>query len=233
MRGSLELTSALLAAGARVIAIEIEPVLARLCAELLSGSIEMIESDVLEKGRLNPRVVEALGRSEFSVVSNLPYSSGTPFLCELAVSGLNWRRATVMLESELSRRLAAEPGSKAYGAPTALIGSVARAARLRTVPANVFWPRPRVESAVLSIARDADAPAAGLGEEARRELSRFLSGLFSKRRKMLRNSLDVACGGAALLERLGIDSAARAEDLAPADLVRLFGAARSPGAGSA
>lgn len=231
------LTGALLDAGARVLAVEIDPVLAELCGELMGarGELRIIRGSVLEKGRLSPEVTEALAGREFKVVSNLPYSSGTPFLCELAISELAWRSATVMLDAALAARLASAPRTKTYGAPGVLIGSVAGVRRLRAVPADVFWPRPRVESAILSIEPEAGAPAAGLGEAGRggrggrRELSVFLQGLFSRRRKMLRNALPGvpgAAGAEALLEALGLDPRARAEDLSPADLVRLFAAVR-------
>ena len=221
------LTSALLAAGARVVAVEIDEVLAGLCGEILAGrgELRIIAGSVLERGRIAPAVTEALGAEGFRVVSNLPYSSGTPFLCELAASDLGWRSATVMLESGLAARLAASPGTKSYGAPTALIGSVASVARARTVPADVFWPRPRVESVVLNIRPSPDAPAASLAGAARRELSTFLQRLFSKRRKMLRNALAVS-DAAGLLAGLGIDPGARPESLSPGDLVRLFCAVR-------
>ncbi len=224
------LTAELLDAGARIIAAEIDDVLADLCEELLGcDGLDIVRGDVLGGGGIAPAVAEALDGREFTVVSNLPYSAGTPFLCELAVSDLRWRGATVMLDGELSGRLAAAPGSRDSSAAGAVIHSVASVEKLRPVPSEVFWPRPRTRSALLRVTPEPDRPGVRLGAAGRRGLSEFLSSLYAGRRKMARNAVLRAApevDADAILARIGIDPEARPERLTIDELVALYEAVR-------
>ena len=152
------------------------------------------------------------------MVANLPYSVATPVIMrtEEALPGL--RRWTVMVQREIADRLRAEPGSRTYGAPTAILGQSARVSMLRPVPAEVFRPRPRVASAVLRIERTrppADAETRALIRDA-----------FAHRRKSLARSLEIARPGRLgavreALEEMGRAPDARAESLSPEEFGEL------------
>jgi 16S rRNA (adenine1518-N6/adenine1519-N6)-dimethyltransferase len=154
----------------------------------------------------------ALDPAPTVVVANLPYSVATPVILRTdeALPGL--RRWTVMVQREIADRLRAEPGSRAYGTPTAILGIGARVSMLRPVPAEVFKPRPRVASAVLRIDRTgppADARTRALIRDA-----------FAHRRKSLARSVEIAspgrlAGARAALEEMGLAPDARAESLSP------------------
>jgi 16S rRNA (adenine1518-N6/adenine1519-N6)-dimethyltransferase len=119
-----------------------------------------------------------------------------------------------MVQREIAERLRAAPGSRTYGSPSVLAQLACEVRLLRTVDPAVFRPRPRVESAILALRRTgpaADAPT--------RELVRAA---FAHRRKALARSLEHVQPGSlatvrAALENLGLDPAARAEQLSPGE----------------
>jgi 16S rRNA (adenine1518-N6/adenine1519-N6)-dimethyltransferase len=154
------------------------------------------------------------------VVANLPYSIATPLLLR-TISELGRVGAwTVMVQREIADRLAAAPGSRTYGAPSVLAQAACQVKLLRAVDPAVFTPRPRVESALLSLRRTGPAASPRLAE--------LVRGAFAHRRKTLAGSLQLAglAGreeARAALEEEGLDPASRAEALAPADFIRLAG----------
>lgn len=154
------------------------------------------------------------------MVANLPYSVATPVILRTEEALPELRRWTVMVQREIADRLRAQPGSRTYGSPTAILGQSTRISMLRPVSAAVFKPRPRVASAVLRI--DRIGPPV---DAATRELVR---GAFAHRRKSLARSLELALPGRiervrAALEDMGLPADARAESLAPEDFATLAG----------
>ncbi|HYP56151.1 MAG TPA: 16S rRNA (adenine(1518)-N(6)/adenine(1519)-N(6))-dimethyltransferase RsmA [Solirubrobacterales bacterium] len=157
---------------------------------------------------------ETLDPAPTAMVANLPYSVATPVLLrtieELPSVGL-W---TVMVQREIADRLRAAPGSRAYGSPSVLVQLACEAKLVRSVDPAVFRPRPRVESAILSLRRTgpaADAPT--------RELVRAS---FAHRRKSLARSVEHVRPGSlgaarAALRDLGLPENARAEQLSPSE----------------
>jgi 16S rRNA (adenine1518-N6/adenine1519-N6)-dimethyltransferase len=126
-------------------------------------------------------------------------------------------RFVIMVQREVAERLVADPGSREYGIPSVVAGIHARRKLSFRVPPQVFYPAPSVESAVLILER-IEAPA-----NAERAIEIAAAG-FQQRRKMLRRSLAAVFDDpASALQEAGIDPTARAEDLAPADFVRLAG----------
>jgi 16S rRNA (adenine1518-N6/adenine1519-N6)-dimethyltransferase len=120
-----------------------------------------------------------------------------------------------MVQKEVAGRFAARPGDDDYGLPSVVAGIHTRASVVFTVPPQVFYPPPRVDSAVVMMERQT-APA---GSERAIELAR--AG-FGQRRKMLRRSLlSVLDDPTDVLLRAGIPATSRAEDLSPEDYVRL------------
>jgi 16S rRNA (adenine1518-N6/adenine1519-N6)-dimethyltransferase len=153
-----------------------------------------------------------------AVVSNLPYSVATPVILRTVEELPSVRRWTVMVQREIADRLRAAPGSRTYGSPSVVTQLACEVKLLRTVDPAVFRPRPRVESAILSLRRTgpgADAPT--------RELVRAA---FAHRRKSLARSVEHVRPGTlaaarAALEELGLAADARAEALSPEDFAAL------------
>ena len=159
----------------------------------------------------------------FKVIGNIPYNITTP-LIEKALTPPYPERIVFLMQSEVAERLAARPGSKAYGGLSVGVQAQARVERLFGVRAGAFQPPPRVASAVVRLTPlteplvpPADVPA----------FRRFVTACFSRRRKQLRNVLVGALARPAAvvtagLQALGLDPAARPETLAPAAFVRLL-----------
>lgn len=214
--GTGTLTRALVEAGADVLAIEVDQRLKPVLEETLEGlAVRVLFADA---ARVDYR--DLLGEGPWKVVANLPYQIGTQLV-------LDWLRLvpaisdlTVMVQLEVAQRLVALPGTDAYGLPSvvaALYGSVRIAFR---IPPHVFYPPPRVESAVVRVIRR-EPPAAAVGAV---ELA---AAGFGQRRKMLRRALSVVVDNPeSLLRAAGIDPTERAENLSPEDFVRLAEARR-------
>lgn len=159
-----------------------------------------------------------------AVVSNLPYAVATPVILRTIEELPSVRRWTVMVQREIADRLRAAPGSRTYGSPSVVSQMACEVKLLRTVDPAVFRPRPRVESAILSLHRTgpgADAPT--------RELIRAA---FAHRRKSLARSVEHLRPGTlaatrAALEDLGLAADARAEALSPEDFAALSAKLRS------
>jgi 16S rRNA (adenine1518-N6/adenine1519-N6)-dimethyltransferase len=157
------LTLALLPWAASVLAVEIDPVLAEALpgtvaerAPALAARLTVLTTDAL---RLT---AEQLPRPPTAVVANLPYNVGVPVLLHVLESLPSVRHGLVMIQSEVVDRLAAPPGGREYGAPSAKLAWFASARRVGPVPRAVFWPVPGVDSALLAVRRR-PAPEASLG----------------------------------------------------------------------
>jgi 16S rRNA (adenine1518-N6/adenine1519-N6)-dimethyltransferase len=209
--GAGTLTRGLAATGARVVAYEIDERLRPLLDEALQGlpTVEVRYADALEIGP------ESLDGGDWVMVANLPYNVGTPLLMRLIRQEPRLVRFVVMLQREAVERLAASPGTKAYGLPSVVVQLHGRVEMAFRVPASVFVPSPPVESAVAVIRRTPAHPLSDLA------LS-LASVAFGQRRKMLRRSLVSALTDPEkALARAGIDPTRRAEELSPGDYLRL------------
>lgn len=209
--GTGTLTRALAAIGARVVAYEVDTGLLPVLEEVTAGlPVELHSLDITHVD-----LGVELGAGRWVMVSNLPYNVGTPLLMDALRGALQIERFVVMVQREVAERLVAEPGSKEYGLPSVVVGIHARARLAFRVPAQVFYPAPRVESAVALLDR---VPAPDESERA----IEIASAAFNQRRKMVRGSLaGVLEDPVASFDRAGIDPTARAEDLAPADYLTL------------
>jgi 16S rRNA (adenine1518-N6/adenine1519-N6)-dimethyltransferase len=152
-------------------------------------------------------------------VANLPYNIATPLVLDLLAGVAQIERMLVMVQLEVGERLAARPGAKAYGIPSVKVAWWAAAQVVGKVPATVFVPPPRVESALVEIRR---RPPAG-DEDERAAVFGLVEAGFGQRRKMLRRSLAEHVGPEAFAAA-GIRPEARAEELAVADWLRLAAA---------
>lgn len=209
------LTLALAETGATVTAVEIDhdlvPLLERNTAHL--ANVRVVEADAMSADWDS-----LLGEHrDWTLVANLPYNVATPLIADLLDGEPRIARMTVMTQREVAERLVARPGDDAYGALSVKIAFWAEAEIVGLVPASVFVPRPKVESALVSIVRrpvpldgDVDPPA----------LFALVRAGFAKRRKMLRGAL-AGTVDATTFAGAGIDPTARAEELSVADWIRL------------
>ena len=216
------LTRALLAAGARVTAIERDrrciPALAEL-GEAYPGKLTVIEGDALAID------APSLFSGQPHIVSNLPYNVGTALLVGWLSADWRpwWRSLTLMFQREVADRIVAAPGTDAYGR-LAVLAQWRSAARIAMpVHRSAFTPPPKVMSAVVHIT-PLDAP-----ESVRfRTLERLTAAAFGQRRKMLRQSLKGVPGAEAALEAVGIDPTRRAETVSVDEFVALARALDAP-----
>jgi 16S rRNA (adenine1518-N6/adenine1519-N6)-dimethyltransferase len=202
------LTRALLRAGARVTAIEMDrrclPALAEL-SEAFPGQLRVIEGDALKIDRAS------LFNGPYDIVANLPYNVGTA----LFVGWLSgeawpptWRSLTLMFQQEVAQRIVAAPDTDAYGRLAVLAQWRANAKIAMKVHRSAFTPPPKVMSAIVHV-----EPGIMPEGVSARVLERVTEAAFGQRRKMLRQSLKGLPGALAALETLGIDSQRRAETL--------------------
>ena len=218
------LTRALLAAGARVIAIERDrrclPALADLGA-VYPGALRVIEGDALAID------TPALFEGQPAIVANLPYNIGTALFVGW-LSGDDWqpwwRSLTLMFQREVADRVVAAVDTPAYGRLAVLAQWRARARLAMPVHRSAFTPPPKVMSAVVHL----DPLAAPEGVEPAM-LERLTAAAFGQRRKMLRQSLRGVPGALAALDELGIDPTRRAETVSVDEFVALARVIRSAG----
>ena len=209
------LTRALLAAGARVVAIERDrrclPALAEL-SDAYPGKLEIIEGDALQ--------IDAAGHfaGRPHIVSNLPYNVGTALLVRWLSADWQpwWQSLTLMFQREVADRIVAAPDTDAYGRLAVLAQWRSSARIAMNVHRSAFTPPPKVMSAVVHI--DPAAQPEGVGFAV---LERLTAAAFGQRRKMLRQSLKSVHGAIDALDRVGIDPTRRAETVSVAEFVAL------------
>ena len=211
------LTRALLRAGARVTAIEMDrrclPALAEL-GETFPGQLRVVEGDALKLDH------DALMAGEpFAVLSNLPYNVGTALFVRWLGGETwppRWTSLTLMFQQEVAQRIVAAPGGSAYGRLAVLAQWRSSAKLAMKVHRSAFTPPPKVMSAIVHV-----EPKAMPSGVSARILERLTEAAFGQRRKMLRQSLKGVPGALAALECLGIDSQRRAETLAVTEFIAL------------
>ncbi|MBI1368781.1 MAG: ribosomal RNA small subunit methyltransferase A [Planctomycetes bacterium] len=184
--GTGVLTEAMLEAGARVVAVELDRDMVMLLRDRLgpdSDRFTLIEGDALDgKHALNTAIDAALGGrgKPFKLVANLPYNIASPLLAILAADWPGMTLGIVMIQREVADRLVAAPGSKTYGPISVILQAMCELDVVTNLSPHCFWPKPKVDSAVVRLRRRAaplcDDPHA---------LSAFLQTLFSKRRKQI------------------------------------------------
>ncbi len=206
------LTLALIETGAIVVAIEIDSGLAAAVAEVVGTDARVIEADA-QTVDWNEVIGDHDGRVH--VVANLPYNIGTTLVLDILADEPRVSTITVLVQSEVAERFAAQPGSKIYGIPSVMTALHADAHVLATVPPTVFVPRPKVQSSVVKLTRRDGGP-----EIAHGDLGTVVRAGFGQRRKMLRRAL----GGLLTEEQItaaDVDPTARAEQLDLAAWIRL------------
>lgn len=202
------LTLELCAAGGRVLAVELDEYLLPALSEAVVGcAVDIVNADAT-----NVDWPSTLAHGDrWAMVANLPYNVATPVVVRALETAPMIDRFLVMVQREVGERLAARAGDDAYGAVSVKVSYYADAHVVGIVPPTVFVPRPNVESALVRLVR---RPSPVAVEDPERMFSLVRAG-FATRRKMLRRALEPVLGdqAIALLERAGIDPAARAETL--------------------
>jgi 16S rRNA (adenine1518-N6/adenine1519-N6)-dimethyltransferase len=219
------LTLALREAGARVVAVEADRRLLPALAEVL-GDDPGVRVEVADALRVD---LAALAPEATRMVANLPYSIAASLVLKVLAEAPAIAHQVIMVQREVGERLAAVPGSAAYGAPSAKLAAQASARVLAPVSRRVFVPEPHVDSVLLGVDRRAHPAAAGLDPAA---LGRVIDAAFAQRRKTLRNALRGlgldAAGVEALGEAAGVDLGLRAERLDVAAFAALAQQVKSP-----
>ncbi len=209
------LTLALAERGAHVTAIEIDrhlvPVLRSVVADT-EPAVTVVHADALTVDL--ERLLAAA--PAWRLAANLPYNVGTTILLRLLESAPTVSGGIVLVQREVAERLAASPGRDAYGIPSVKVAWWADATVVGRVPPTVFHPRPRVDSALVSLER---RPEPG-DSELRRATFALVDAGFGQRRKMLRRSLAAHVRPAAF-DEAGVAPTARAEELGLDDWIRL------------
>ncbi|TKK88151.1 16S rRNA (adenine(1518)-N(6)/adenine(1519)-N(6))-dimethyltransferase RsmA [Herbidospora galbida] len=216
------LTLALLSEVAEVVAVEIDPVLARQLPETVTvmlpdyaDRLRVVQADAL---RITP---DDLPARPTALVANLPYNVSVPVVLHLLQILPELRRGLVMVQAEVADRLAARPGSRVYGVPSVKAAWYADVRRAGPVGRNVFWPAPNVDSGLVSLVRR-EPPAT---TATRQEVFAAIDAAFAQRRKTLRAALAGWAGSPALAEealvKAGVDPQARGEQLDVADFARI------------
>lgn len=217
------LTLGLLASGARVIAVEIDPVLAGALPSTIRQRRpgDALRCAVVEGDALR---IEELPEAPTCLIANLPYNVAVPILLHLLVAFPSIASGLVMVQAEVADRLVASPGTRVYGVPSVKIAWFAQAQRAGAVPASVFWPVPRVESGLVSLVRQPPPDTIATREQ----VFACVDAAFAQRRKTLRAALAGWAGSAAEAERLlvsaGVDPGARGESLDIAAFARIAAA---------
>jgi 16S rRNA (adenine1518-N6/adenine1519-N6)-dimethyltransferase len=215
------LTLALIGEVRRVVAIEVDPVLAAALPETLAAyapavadRCEVVSADAM-------RVESVPGPAPTALVANLPYNVSVPVLLHLLALLPSLERGLVMVQSEVADRLAAPPGSKVYGIPSVKAAWYAEVRRAGAIGRNVFWPAPNVDSGLVAWTRR-EPPTTTVSRE---QVFAVVDAAFAHRRKALRGALRELAGSGeaaeAALTAAGIDPMARGESLTVEDFTRI------------
>ncbi len=234
--GAGALTTLLAAQGATVISVDVDPAMARLTSEATAGlpGVRVLNLDALSgKHVIHPTVLDnvrsalaAAERRRFKLVANLPYHVATPLITNFLVHPeLCPSLMVVTVQREMADRLCAMPSSHAYSAVSVVVQALSEVSLVRGLPPSVFWPRPKVESAVITIRPSREKRAelvdvAGFHTLVRR--------VFLHRRKYLRHVLAATWPNEwskadvdRWLESRGLSGQLRAEALAVDEFVAL------------
>jgi len=220
---TLALLEAAVRADARVVAVEIDPVLADQLPKTIAerapggaGRVTVLTADALAVGE------QDLGAPAPTVLAaNLPYNVAVPVVLNLLAALPSVERGVVMVQAEVADRMCAGPGSRVYGVPSAKLAWYAEARLAGTVPRSVFWPVPNVDSKLVAFTRRDPPPTTA----SRQEVFAVIDAAFGQRRKTLRAALAGWAGSPAkaedALRAAGVDPSARGESLTVAEFARI------------
>lgn len=233
--GTGGLTGFLADKAGHVISVEIDRNMHHLASSVLQDreNITLLHMDALRnKNNFSTKLLETIQlhldeepERRLKLVANLPYNVATPIVSNLVATDLPWSSIVVTIQLELGQRMAAKPGQSTYGALSVWLQSQARVRILKRVQPSVFWPRPKVRSAIVQMS---PAPEWRKRIDNREFFHDFVRRLFQQRRKLLRGvtagmyrkQLEKSEIDAILLD-LNIPKLERAEQLLVPQLVKL------------
>ncbi|MEN6306733.1 MAG: 16S rRNA (adenine(1518)-N(6)/adenine(1519)-N(6))-dimethyltransferase RsmA [Anaerohalosphaeraceae bacterium] len=198
--GTGSMTEALAERAGRVVAVEYDPPLARIVSVQMKpfANVTLFNRDVLEnKNAIHAEILDAVqkARAELGgrllLVSNLPYGAGSAVMANLITGPVVADAMAVTVQKEVAERMAALPDHDAYGTLSILMAATGRAHIFRKLPPSVFWPRPQVESAMVSFVRDPQKVAQIHDMDTFRSIITLFMG---HRRKMLKACVKFADG---------------------------------------
>jgi 16S rRNA (adenine1518-N6/adenine1519-N6)-dimethyltransferase len=219
------LTLALLPNVVKVLAVEIDPVLAgalpstiALHAPNLKDNLTVINADAM-------RITE-LPAAPTHLVANLPYNVSVPVVLHFLETFPSLREILVMVQAEVADRMAAGPGSKIYGVPSVKMAWYGEVTKAGSVGRNVFWPAPNVDSGLVRLVRK----ELEFDPELRELTFKIVDAAFGQRRKTLRTALGSALGSPQTVESIlrdaGVDPGLRGEQLSLQDFVAIAQSAK-------
>ena len=205
------LTLAMMEIAKEVIAVEIDP---RLAKQLpITAAAHSEKKEPLTVINQDALTVNSLPVNPTVLVANLPYNVSVPVFLHLLEVFPTLRTGVVMVQAEVADRLAAKPNSKEYGIPSVKAAWWAEVSGAGSVSRSIFWPAPNVDSKLVSFTRR-QTPG---DEELRKKVFAVIDLAFAQRRKMLRSALSSMYGGSAAAEAVlsaaGIDPTLRGEAL--------------------
>jgi 16S rRNA (adenine1518-N6/adenine1519-N6)-dimethyltransferase len=224
-----------------VVTVEIDRDLQALAAKELrnADNVTMLSFDALRnKNHLRDELIIAvreklatIPNAKFKLVANLPYNVATPIISNLLTVDPYPERMVVTIQKELAQRIVANPGCKDYSALTIWMQSLCDCEILRILPPSVFWPSPKVDSAIIRVTPNAEKRSRIVDLE---YFHTHLRALFFHRRKFLRSQLFTATQDDLskpqideVLEQLGLEPNLRAEQLSVEQIIELLEATRT------
>lgn len=213
------LTLGLLEAVDHVISVEIDAKMAAAIEQTVAVRAKGRKFSLVTQDAMK---VTELPADPTALVANLPYNISVPVLLHFIETFPTLRHGLVLVQSEVAQRLAAKPGSKVYGGPSAKLAWWADANLAGNVSRSIFWPIPNVDSSLVYFAKR-DQPMGS--EELRIKTFAVIDGAFSQRRKTLRQALAELAGSPAqaeeLLTKAGVSPQARGEQLVIDDFIKI------------
>ena len=237
--GTGSLTAPMADKAAVVITVELDPIMQNLAKQELFGrsNVRFVKTDILKnKNRLRDEVLDIIReelskpgvegeRRQLKLVANLPYNVATPLISNLLLTDVPPSLMCVTIQKELADRIVAKPRSKDWGALSLWIQAQCRAEIVRIMPPMVFWPRPKVDSAIIRLTLD---------EKRRNKIpdlkfyNEFCRAMFFHRRKFLRAELCSAFKYTipkeridGMMDEMQFDATTRAETLPLKTMLRL------------
>jgi len=222
------LTLAMLPLVSKVAVVEIDRVLAQQLPITIKKHAPSL-ADRLTVMNADAMTVTELGCEPSKLVANLPYNISVPVVLHFLEQFPSIREVLVMVQAEVADRMAAGPGSRTYGVPSAKLAWYGQVTKAGNVGRNVFWPAPNVDSGLVRIVRHGHSP----DESLRAKTFAVIDSAFGQRRKTIRSALGAALGTTSQVEEVlaaaGIDSGLRGEQLALADFLAIAKAASEVG----
>lgn len=233
--GTGGMTAFMTAQAGHVISVELDKNMHRMASEQIGHfeNLTLLQADALKnKNNFSPRVLELVEQQlavspkrRLKLIANLPYAIATPVISNLVATDLPWERMVVTIQLELGLRMQAKPSRSTYGALSVWLQSQTFVKLLKKLPPSVFWPRPKVNSAIMQLVPN---PQGKKLIANRPFFQDFLRRLFHQRRKLMRSVL-VGMYRKELskpeidevLQQMELEQNTRAEQLPPETLVKL------------